>query len=83
MERLFKKTPFRQWLDEQPRNALTYDSIFKKVDGIGWKVEDFVLEARKRGAHEVRFFTAVSWCRGVHPRALESIVREKFPEVRF
>lgn len=76
-----KKVPFRMWLDEQPRKELTYREV-TRPDEKGITVEDFVLEALKRGV-PVRYYTAAKWATGTQPREMRILVEKAFPTVRF
>lgn len=67
IERIFKKTPFRQWLDEQSRSALTYDTNIRDREKQGWTTEDFIRESWKRGL-DVRIGTVNKWTQGSVPR---------------
>ncbi len=67
IERIFKKTPFRNWLDEQSRSALTYDVNIERRDEKGWTVENFVRECWERKM-DVRIGTVMKWQQGSNPR---------------
>jgi hypothetical protein len=80
-----RKPKFRIWLDEQPRKALTYrpKDLIRDRDGNGWRNEEFVLEANKRGV-EVHWGTALKWAAGTQPRYLAlSQLRKAFPTIQF
>ncbi len=85
IEKIFGKTkPFRAWLNEQPRNKLTY--LKMKPDDLvmkGWRTEDFIREAWERGL-EVRIGTVNKWIEGSQPRVMAlNDLREKFPTITF
>lgn len=86
INRIFKEPAFRTWLKEQPRSALKHGTKELPVlnqSGTGWTVEDFFLEARKRGIR-LGFATAQKWSVGTVPRNLTMPnVVEAFPGVRF
>lgn len=84
IERIFRKTPFRQWLDEQDRNALTYKGALKGVNvAKGWTTEDFVRECWHRGI-DVRIGTTFKWTSGSQPKPLAlNALRREFPEIKF
>lgn len=83
VERIFRKTPFRKWLDEQPRADLTYDKMIQRVDDNGWTAEDFAMEARHRGV-ETRVQTVHKWSGGSQPRFMTlHALRKAFPEIAF
>lgn len=85
IDRIFRKTPFRGWLDEQPRKALTYapaDEI-RDRDKNGWTTEDFIRECWKRGL-DVRIGTTNKWTSGSKPRPFFMHELEKaFPGIKF
>lgn len=83
IDRIFRKTPFRAWLDEQPRKKLTYTKHGTKNDSTGWTTEDFVRECWHRGL-DVRIGTTNKWTSGSEPRPFILHELEKaFPEIKF
>lgn len=79
----YRKVPFREWLNEQPRKELTYRKDIENRDGVGWKTEDFIEEARKRGI-DLRIGTAFKWASGSVPRWLTlNQLKKAFPTTRF
>lgn len=67
IRRIFRGSPFRKWLSEQPRKKLTYRKDIRRREELGWSTEDFTLEANFRGL-DVRFTTATKWAAGSEPR---------------
>lgn len=87
IEKIFGKTkPFRHWLNEQPREELTYLGKQQPAhEGVkkGWRTEDFIREAWKRGL-EVRIGTVNKWLEGSQPRVMAlNDLREHFPTITF
>ncbi len=83
IERIFKKTPFRAWLDEQSRAGLTYDDATRNRDGKGWTTEDFIREGWKRGL-DVRIGTVLKWAQGSFPRpGFFHELKKAFPSITF
>lgn len=83
IERIFRKTAFRQWLDEQSRAALTYDPQVRNRDAKGWTTEDFVRECWHRDL-DVRIGTVLKWTSGSQPRPFISReLRKSFPTIKF
>lgn len=83
IERIFRKTPFRAWLDEQPKSGLTYTDEFKKSASKGWTTEDFCRESWKRGL-DVRIGTMFKWTSGSKPRPfIVQALRMEFPTITF
>lgn len=78
-----RKVPFREWLNEQPRSALTYRKDIPRKDEKVWTTEDFVMEGMHRGV-DVRMMTAYRWCSGTQPRwmAFQPLQRV-FKTIRF
>lgn len=76
-----RKIPFRLWLNEQPRKALTY-RVVPRQDEKGWTAEDFALEALKRGV-DTRFYTVCKWASGTQPREIRNSLERSFPGIRF
>lgn len=78
-----KKTPFRAWLDEQSRSALTYDVNIEYRDRKVWTVENFIREGWVRGL-DIRIGTVMKWQQGAAPRpGFLRELRKKFPSIRF
>lgn len=80
-----KKTPFAQWLDEQPRGELTYDNDLQNPEGKGWTADDFAMEAFKRGVRGVRVQTTYKRrAAGSVPNS-ESyhLLKKAFPSIKF
>lgn len=79
----YRKVPFREWLNAQPRKALTYRKEIENRDGVGWKTEDFIEESRKR-AVDLRIGTAFKWASGTIPRWLAlNQLKLAFPGIKF
>lgn len=83
IDRIFRKTPFRTWLDNQSRAGLTYDTQISDRDGKGWTLENFVRECWHRG-FEARIGTAAKWQSGSEPRPslLHELIKA-FPGIKF
>lgn len=78
-----RKPPFRAWLDEQPRKALTYKKDLPNRDALGWRNEDFVMEAIHRGL-DIRWGTVLKWVTGTVPRYMSMTpLKETFPTIQF
>ena len=85
IEKIFGKIkPFRHWLNEQSRGDLTYlPKTLATNLGKGWRAEDFMREAWKRGL-EVRYGTMNKWIEGAQPRTMAlNALREVFPTIQF
>ncbi len=87
IERIFKKTPFRAWLDEQKRSALTYIGKDRQpatdLTKNGWTTEDFIRESWKRGL-DVRIGTVNKWTSGSQPRpGFWHEIAKAFPSIQF
>ncbi len=83
IERIFKKTPFRTWLDNQSRAGLTYDTNVRDRDGKGWTVENFVRECWHREM-DVRIGTVMKWQSGAQPRpGFWHELKKQFPTITF
>lgn len=85
IERIFKKTPFRGWLDAQPRKELTYapKGELRDPNGTGWTTEDFIRESWKRGL-DVKIGTVNKWNSGSVPRpGFWHELRKAFDGIKF
>ena len=83
IERIFKKTEFRKWLDDQPRKSLTYKKDIERREANGWTTEDFVRESWHRGL-DVRIGTTLKWASGTQPKAMAlSLLRREFSGIKF
>ena len=78
-----KQTPFKAWLNSQPRTALTYAKFIPRQGAEGWTEEDFALEARQRGV-PLSIWTVCALARKKDPQPMNGPrLREKFPGVPF
>jgi hypothetical protein len=86
IEKIFGKVkPFRHWLNEQPRNKLTYLEKAKTSDLVdrGWTVQDFLRECWERKM-DVRIGTVLKWQEGTQPRpGLLHELTKQFPTITF
>ncbi len=76
-----RKVPFRMWLNEQPRSALTYRDVDRK-DEKGWTTEDFAMQATKLGV-DVRVWTVCKWASGTQPREIRHSLARIFKDIKF
>lgn len=83
IERIFRKTVFRQWLEEQSRSKLTYAETISNDTGKGWTLQDFIMEAVTRNL-DVRIGTVQKWCQGAKPRYfVMNELTKAFPSIKF
>ena len=82
MNRIFKKVKLTHWLDAQPRSYLTYVKKVFHAEGTGWTTQDLLLEGIHRGV-PLTISTIQKWRAGSQPRALRSMMEEKFEGIQF
>lgn len=81
IDRIFRKTPLRSWMDEQPRKALTYPG--HPEEGNGWTTEMMCRESWYRGL-DVRIGSLLKWTSGSKPRPfIEHELRKVFKTIKF